>query len=446
MRKAASPPLSAPEDSPEEHFADTMAAGDGLCDEEAVRVLVEDGVGYVQRAARLGRAVRSRRDRGSRRLGAKARIACGVCCMRAMRPAVRSGGPVVASLEPSAACAVLNHARAVAPHRRRTVAIVRRCRSSRMVHIETRTVAPGGAAGDGRRRAGVQRDDESVDCHRRRHRARRGGPAHASPISSSCSFIRPRWRCQARRGFCCPRRCAARARGSQSATASDSCRATSAAGELASRDIVSRAIVREIERTRAARCFCRCSISIPTWVHARFPTIAAACRSAGLDLARDSIPVGPAAHYIMGGVETDVWGRTTIPGLYAAGEVACTGVHGANRLASNSLLEGLVFGARAAVAMLQPPRAGAMSDVRVVDPTLADDVTGVAAARSARDRRGTDSNVDVGPVGLLREAATRWLGGRGSSGAWRHALDAVRASARRRRVRRAWPASPRSGG
>ena len=71
------------------------------------------------------------------------------------------------------------------------------------------------------------------------------------------------------------------------------------------------------------------------------------CRQVGLDLARDPIPVGPAAHYMMGGVDTDEWGRTSLPGLFAAGEVACTGVHGANRLASNSLLEGLVFGARA---------------------------------------------------------------------------------------------------
>jgi len=125
------------------------------------------------------------------------------------------------------------------------------------------------------------------------------------------------------------------------------------AGELASRDLVSRAIVREQHRT-GGPVFLSMAKHDPEWTRARFPTIAEACRSVGLDLGTDRIPVGPAAHYVMGGVETDLWGRTTVRGLYAAGEVACTGVHGANRLASNSLLEGLVFGARAAQAMLLP--------------------------------------------------------------------------------------------
>jgi L-aspartate oxidase len=83
-------------------------------------------------------------------------------------------------------------------------------------------------------------------------------------------------------------------------------------------------------------------------MHERFPTISAICRSYGLDLATDLLPVAPAAHYCMGGVKVDTLGRTTVDGLYAVGEVSCTGVHGANRLASNSLLEGLVFGLRLA--------------------------------------------------------------------------------------------------
>jgi L-aspartate oxidase len=90
----------------------------------------------------------------------------------------------------------------------------------------------------------------------------------------------------------------------------------------------------------------------------RFPRIYETCASYGLDLATDMAPVCPAAHYMMGGVKTDLWGRTSLPGLYAAGETAATGVHGANRLASNSLLEGLVFGARAGQAMKQDSPAG----------------------------------------------------------------------------------------
>jgi L-aspartate oxidase len=122
------------------------------------------------------------------------------------------------------------------------------------------------------------------------------------------------------------------------------------AGDLASRDLVSRAIAREIERTRAPVYLSLAHLDA-AFVRTRFPTITEACANAGLDLARDRIPVSPAAHYMMGGVATDLDGRTSIRGLFAAGEVACTGVHGANRLASNSLLEGLVFGARTAHAM-----------------------------------------------------------------------------------------------
>jgi L-aspartate oxidase len=117
--------------------------------------------------------------------------------------------------------------------------------------------------------------------------------------------------------------------------------------ELAARDVVARAIF--TVRVRTARPVYLDATRIPN-VRARFPTAARTCDEIGLDIARHPIPVAPAAHYFTGGVLTDTWGRTTLPGLFSAGECACTGVHGANRLASNSLLETLVFGRRAALA------------------------------------------------------------------------------------------------
>jgi L-aspartate oxidase len=126
--------------------------------------------------------------------------------------------------------------------------------------------------------------------------------------------------------------------------------------ELAPRDVVARAIAREglDERTGEARqVFLDMRHVKNIDLHKRFPGISAFLARYGLDLRRDLIPVRPAAHYLMGGIRTDLMGRTNVQGLYAAGEVACTGVHGANRLASNSLLEGLVFGARAARAMTE---------------------------------------------------------------------------------------------
>ncbi|HEX3743928.1 MAG TPA: L-aspartate oxidase [Bryobacteraceae bacterium] len=123
-------------------------------------------------------------------------------------------------------------------------------------------------------------------------------------------------------------------------------------GELAPRDVVARAIVAEMERTGATSVALDLSHREPGFVSARFPRIYQTCLRYGIDLERQPAPVAPAAHYAMGGVCTDLDGRTNLPRLFAAGEAACTGVHGANRLASNSLLEGVVFGARAGRAML----------------------------------------------------------------------------------------------
>ena len=122
------------------------------------------------------------------------------------------------------------------------------------------------------------------------------------------------------------------------------------AGDLAPRDVVARAIAAEIART-GAPVYLSMQHLDPAFVHAPVPDHLGRVPRRRTRLARDLIPVSPAAHYMMGGVETDLHGRTSVPNLFAAGEVASTGVHGANRLASNSLLEGLVFGARAAQAM-----------------------------------------------------------------------------------------------
>lgn len=149
--------------------------------------------------------------------------------------------------------------------------------------------------------------------------------------------------------------------------------------ELAPRDVVARAIAREgmgatAAESRVVHLDMRHVKGID--LHERFPGISAFLAKHDLDLKRDLIPVRPAAHYLMGGVRTDLDGRTTLKGLYAAGEAACTGVHGANRLASNSLLEGLVFGARAAQAMLTdllPMEAGAESAKQPIATTSQED-------------------------------------------------------------------------
>ena len=123
--------------------------------------------------------------------------------------------------------------------------------------------------------------------------------------------------------------------------------------EMAPRDIVSRSIVAEMRRTGTRNVFLDMTALDEDFLKHRFPKIYETCAHYGLNIAKDQLPVSPASHYCMGGVRTDLWGRSTVTGLYAAGEVTCTGVHGANRLASNSLLEGLVFGARAGRAAVQ---------------------------------------------------------------------------------------------
>jgi len=134
-------------------------------------------------------------------------------------------------------------------------------------------------------------------------------------------------------------------------------------GDLASRDVVARSILYEMEKTGSDRVFVDVTHLPPNVITTRFPHIYRFCLEHGLDIIRGMIPVAPAAHYMMGGIKTNTWGETNIAGLFAAGEVACTGVHGANRLASNSMLEVLVFTKR----IIEETRKGAKAKASATD-------------------------------------------------------------------------------
>ncbi|HET8922300.1 MAG TPA: L-aspartate oxidase [Candidatus Acidoferrum sp.] len=181
------------------------------------------------------------------------------------------------------------------------------------------------------------------------------------------------------------------------------------AQELAQRDIVARAIVTEMHRTNSQHVYLDMTKKSDECLKKRFPRIYETCASFGLDLASDMAPVCPAAHYVMGGVKTDLWGRTSVPGLYAAGETAATGVHGANRLASNSLLEGLVFGARAGQAMMKdaPPgkkRPGALPGSPAPKPGNSD-----AAQRETPRPKAKDST-NCAALTKIRDVMWREVG------------------------------------
>lgn len=176
--------------------------------------------------------------------------------------------------------------------------------------------------------------------------------------------------------------------------------------ELAPRDVVARAIAREgmsADGSSTARpVFLDLRHIRGIDLHHRFPGISAFLAKNGLDLGRDLIPVRPAAHYLMGGIRTDLNGRSSLPGLYAAGEAACTGVHGANRLASNSLLEGLVFGARAAQSMLADGLPITVSDTPL---SATAPLSGIEETR-VEELIGTMQTAMWAYAGLLRQEST----------------------------------------
>jgi L-aspartate oxidase len=362
------------DDSPALHAADTIRAGDGLCDENAVRVLVEEGPRGVRELIEWG--TRFEHDAGGR-------LALGREAAHGVRRVLHAGDatgreigrvlwervaalPSVEAVDHALVTELIVEDEAVAGVRFFDAAGVRHDVRAGATLLATggagqvfrETTNPSVATGDGvalAYHAGARVADlEFVQFH-----------PTALNLPGAPRFLIS----EALRGEGA-RLVNGRGEPFMAAYHPD--------GDLAPRDVVARGIAREAERTPGPVCLTLAHLD-PAFVRRRFPTITAMCASFGLDLARDPIPVGPAAHYIMGGVDADEWSRTSCRGLYAAGEVACTGVHGANRLASNSLLEGLVFGARAAIAMQEPLQSAPLKSDRIL--TSSDSATPGACER-----------------------------------------------------------------
>ena len=381
-------------DSPERHAGDTLAAGDGLCRNQAVRLLTQQGPSSVGElidwGARFDRdengrlALAQEGAHGVRRV-LHARDATGREICRVLWEQVRRHARIRVIEHALVLDAVLVDGRCVAvtfsdPKGRVSVA---RAPATLLAtggagQLYRETTNPPVATGDGvaiAYRAGARVIDlEFVQFH-----------PTALSVAGQPRFLLSE---------------ALRGEGARLINESGEAFMASVdpAGDLAPRDRVARAIVREIERT--GRPVYLSLDSLPReFVEHRFPLIAGACRSMGLDLARDRIPVGPAAHYAMGGVETDLDGRTSVPGLFAAGEVACTGAHGANRLASNSLLEGLVFGAIAGRAMRHADSAPPGAPILPAIATHGSDPKALEALPTAAEVR----DVMWRQVGLFRD-------------------------------------------
>ena len=346
------------DDSPTVHLQDTLAAGAGLCDEEAVRVLVEQAPAAVRWLMQMGvqfdriqpeseaHATSDGLLLGREAAHSRWRVlhaggdATGAEIERALLAALRRCTSITLYEETFVSCLIMQDGRCTG------LEAMNKWGQKFFIEAQSTVLANGGAGGlwlhtsnpqgataDGLALAWLAgatlTDLEFMQFHPTVLAV--GGTSHliSEAVRGEGAYLRnhvgerfmPRYAEQA---------------------------------ELAPRDVVARAILSEMlaEQTDCQYLDLR---HLPAEkMHARFPTISAICANYGLDLARDLLPVAPAAHYCMGGVLVDTEGRTTVPGLYAVGEVACTGVHGANRLASNSLLEGLVFGLRVAEALNIP--------------------------------------------------------------------------------------------
>ena len=334
--------VRSPEDTFENHVEDTLVAGDGLCDRGIVEMVVREAPAEIDQLVRWGTrfdhengALALTREGGHshRRIVHALGDGTGFEVMRAMIATARAA-PNLTLWDDTFTVDLLTHdgacVGAVVWHPRfgkLTVwakQVVLAAGGCGMVYRETTN--PPVATGDGMaaaHRAGAElRDMEFMQFH----------PTVLYVAGSARSLVS-----EAVRGEGAYLR---DVHGERFMPGADP------RAELAPRDVVARAIFRTMERTQHPNVYLDLSHLPPELVRHRFPGIAKACRTFGLDIATDRIPVRPGAHYMVGGVTVDAEGRTTLPGLWAAGEVSSSGLHGANRLASNSLIEGLVYGAK----------------------------------------------------------------------------------------------------
>ncbi|MEU3217157.1 L-aspartate oxidase [Streptomyces sp. NPDC006971] len=394
-------------DTPEQHLDDTLVAGAGLCDEDAVRTLVTEGPDAVRRligtGARFdttdGGEIALTREGGHHRsrIAHAGGDATGAEISRALVAAVREAA--LRTIENALVLDLLTDAdgrtagvtlHVMGEGRHDGVGAVRApavvLATGGMGQVFSATTNPAVSTGDGvavALRAGAEVSDlEFVQFHPTVlylgadsegqqplvSEAVRGEGAHLVDASGARFMV-----------------------------------GQHELAELAPRDIVAKAITRRMELHGTEHMYLDARHFGADMWERRFPTILAACRAHGIDPVTEPIPVAPAAHYASGGVRTDLRGRTSVPGLYACGEVACTGVHGANRLASNSLLEGLVFAERIATDIVE--RANDADHVR--DAERANDTAqtqGVAQTSDTAQTNGAAQTNGVAQTGSTARA------------------------------------------